>query len=93
MVLAALVVFAGPAFADGPEHKSFADLYPALPGVEYYCKDANGTRFELGQVICVSASCQTWMAKCDMSQNNPTWRKISDGCPSASLMERIKSLG
>jgi len=93
MVLTALTLLAGPAFADGPEPKCFAELYPTLPGVEYYCNDANGVRFELGQVICVSTSCQTWMARCDMSLNNPTWRKISDGCPSVSLIDRIKALG
>lgn len=91
-VLAALLLFAGPALADGTGKKSFAELYPPLPGVEYFCQDANGTRYDLGQIICISVSCQTWTARCDMSQNNTTWRKISDGCPSVSLMTRLKAL-
>ena len=39
---------------------------------------------ELGEVLCITAGCQTWMARCDMSVNSPTWRKIQDGCPGAS---------
>ena len=88
-----LLTLCQPAFAQETGPKSFAELYPPLPGVEYFCTDANGRRFELGQTICVTASCQTWMAKCDMSQNNTTWRKLSDGCPTSSLLDRIKSLG
>ena len=95
MRIAALILLLSltPAFADETGPKSFADLYPSLPGVEHYCLDSNGTRFELGQVICVTASCQTWMARCDKSLNNTIWRKMSDGCPSVSLIDRIKALG
>lgn len=57
-----------------------------LPGVDYYCTGSSGERHELGAVICISASCQTWMARCAMSLNSPTWRKIQDGCPGASLL-------
>jgi len=67
-------------------------LYPTMPGVDYYCTDAEGKRVEMGQVICITASCQTWMAKCDMSLNNPTWRKIQDGCPAVTLIDRLKQM-
>ena len=66
--------------------KSTAELYPPMPGVEYYCTDATGARRELGDVICIAASCQTWVARCEVSLNTPTWRKLSDGCPGVSLM-------
>ena len=60
---------------------------------DYYCTGGNGERYELGEVICINASsCQVWLAKCDMSLNNPMWRKIQDGCPVASLLERIHAL-
>jgi hypothetical protein len=88
-----LLMLTSPAFAEGTGQKSFAELYPPLPGVEYFCTDADGVRYELGQITCVSASCQTWTARCDMSQNNTTWRKISEGCPSVSLLTRLKSMG
>jgi len=67
--------------------KSFADLYPPLPGVEYFCTNAEGARVEVGGVLCFTASCQTWMARCEMTSSNrmAIWRKMQDGCPGASL--------
>jgi hypothetical protein len=60
---------------------------------DYYCTGSNGERYELGEVICITASsCQVWLAKCDMSLNNPMWRKVQDGCPTASLLDRIHAL-
>lgn len=67
--------------------KSFADLYPPLPGVEYFCTDSEGARVEIGQVICITASCITWMARCEMTSSNrmAIWRKMQDGCPGVLL--------
>jgi hypothetical protein len=59
--------------------------YPPMEGVDYYCNDRDGIRHELGEVICVTAGCDSWTARCDMSLNSPTWRRIGDGCPGASL--------
>ena len=69
-------------------------LYKPLPGVDYYCSDQDGARVEIGQVMCFTASCQTWMARCEMSRNNNVtmWRKLQDGCPGVSLPERIERL-
>ncbi|WP_102109730.1 hypothetical protein [Oceaniglobus roseus] len=59
---------------------------PPLKKIELYCTDKYGQRHELGEVMCiVSSSCQIWMGKCDMSQNNVMWRKVQDGCPGVSL--------
>ena len=68
--------------------------YPELPGVDYYCIDAKGVRYELGEVVClVTNSCsQPWFAKCDMTNRVPMWRKTMDGCPGASLIDRLKRL-
>ena len=68
-----------------------------MPGVEYYCTDATGARREIGDVICITASCQVWVARCEVSLNNPTWRKLSDGCPGVSakpmgVMDRLEAL-
>lgn len=62
-------------------------LYAPLPGVEYYCRDAAGDRREVGEVMCITASCQIWTARCEMGANNnlTMWRKLQDGCPGASL--------
>jgi hypothetical protein len=71
-----------------------AQDYTRLPGVEYYCTDAEGKRRELGEVICITASCQSWMARCDMSLNSPTWRKMQDGCPGVEApADRLRKLG
>jgi hypothetical protein len=33
---------------------------------------------------------KSFMAQCQMSLNNPMWRKISDGCLSSSLREDLQ---
>jgi hypothetical protein len=81
---------AAPALADNPASPiPLADLYPPLPGVEYYCTDSAGERVEIGGVICVVASCQTWMARYEMTASNrlAMWRKIQDGCPGATVLQ------
>ena len=72
-----------------------AQLYHPQPGVEYYCTDRDGDRIELGQVVCITASCTTWMARCEIAGNNnlAMWRKLQDGCPAVSLVDRLKSAG
>lgn len=75
-----------------------SELYPPLPGIEYYCTDSTGARVELGQILCFTASCQTWMARCEMTASNrmAMWRKLQDGCPAASVerspITRLKAL-
>lgn len=71
--------------------KSFAELYPPLPGVEYFCTDSTGGRVEVGGVICITASCQSWMARCEMTSSNrmAIWRKTMDGCPGATLQGSV----
>jgi len=56
---------------------------------DYYCTGADGSRYELGEVVClINNSCSaSWLAKCDMSQNNPMWRKVQDGCPAAQATD------
>lgn len=82
------ISMATPLWAEtGAPPKSFSELYPPLPGVEYFCTDASGDRADLGAVICVTASCQTWMARCEMAASNrmAMWRKVQDGCPAVGL--------
>lgn len=79
-------------FAAGFKHRIKDPNAPPLPVIENYCRDANGQRREMGEIICINASCQTWLAKCDMSLNNAVWRKIQEGCPTAGLLERMNKL-
>ncbi|MBJ3775066.1 hypothetical protein [Acuticoccus mangrovi] len=58
---------------------------PAKPGWSYpdcYCTDSEGTRVEIGDHACLTIGGREVFALCDMSLNNPAWRKEADGCPS-----------
>ena len=58
---------------------------PPKKGFRYpdcFCTDSQGTRIELGQTTCLKIGSKQILARCDMSLNNPTWRRISEGCPS-----------
>ncbi|MDE2789280.1 MAG: hypothetical protein OXI81_02495 [Paracoccaceae bacterium] len=48
-----------------------------------YCTDRNGQRVELGTSLCMVVDGSDFVARCEMSLNNPIWRKIRDGCLNA----------
>ena len=50
-----------------------------------YCTDSRGRRVELGQTICLFVDGRMFTAQCQMSLNNPMWRKLRDGCLSSRL--------
>ncbi len=80
--------------AERPEPKTMAELYPHMQGVEYFCTNADGDRVDIGGVVCITAGCITWMARCEMAANNnmAMWRKMQDGCPGVSLSNRLARL-
>lgn len=45
-----------------------------------YCTDKNRDRFELGDRICLTVDGRSFMAECQMSQNNPMWRELGEAC-------------
>jgi len=58
---------------------------PPKKGFKYpdcFCTDSTGKRVELGRTSCLKIGSQQVLARCGMSLNNPTWRRISEGCPS-----------
>lgn len=79
--LLVLMMLAGPAVADGQIKGKTVDCY---------CTDRNGDRVELGQTICLRVDGRMFMAQCQMSLNNPMWRKVADGCLSSGLGEAGK---
>ena len=89
-----LALLSSPSFAEGDKGIQFKDGKYVLGAYDYFCTGPDGQRFEQGEVTClVNNSCsQAWLAKCDMSLNNPMWRKVQDGCPAASLLERFQRL-
>ncbi|RKF15077.1 hypothetical protein D6850_09480 [Roseovarius spongiae] len=81
ILLALLAAIAAPASADA-----------TIGGktVECYCTDKSGARVEIGEMTCLHVDGKTFMAQCQMSLNVPMWRKISDGCLSSALPERLQ---
>lgn len=56
----------------------------AKKGFKYpdcFCTNSTGKRIELGQTSCLTIGSLKVLARCSMSLNNPTWRRISNGCP------------
>lgn len=51
--------------------------------VDCYCTDATGGRVELGEEICLFVDGRAFMARCEMSLNNPIWRDTGRGCVSS----------
>lgn len=49
---------------------------------ECFCTDSHGERIELGRTTCLQIGSRQFTARCAMSLNNPTWRQVSEGCPS-----------
>lgn len=57
---------------------------PAKEGFSYpdcYCTDSKGGRVEMGERACLTIGDRSFVARCDMSLNNPTWRTEREGCP------------
>jgi hypothetical protein len=65
---------ANPNYTPVPPKKGFS--YP-----DCYCTDSGGKRVEMGEIACLKIGTREILARCDMSVNNPTWRKEADGCP------------
>ncbi|RFP85485.1 hypothetical protein DZK27_16690 [Rhodobacteraceae bacterium 63075] len=64
-----------------------ADVQKGGKTVDCYCTDKTGARVELGENICMQVDGKMFMAQCQMSLNNPMWRKLSDGCLSSELAD------
>lgn len=69
---------------------AFADATIGGKTVDCYCTDRQGDRIELGQTICMQVDGRMFMAQCQMSLNNPMWRKVADGCLSSTLPEALQ---
>lgn len=56
---------------------------PSGKTVECYCTDKTGSRVELGEMRCLNVGGRFFMARCEMSLNNPMWRELEGGCVSS----------
>ncbi|OCW58871.1 hypothetical protein [Hoeflea olei] len=58
---------------------------PAFAGKDCECL-GNGKRIKEGGVMCLQiGSSQRYLARCESNNNNTSWKKISDGCPTAGM--------
>jgi hypothetical protein len=57
---------------------------PKVKKPDCYCTDKVGARVELGTMVCMKVGGRDFIARCEMSLNNPMWREISQGCMSSS---------
>ncbi|MCP5037382.1 MAG: hypothetical protein GY945_07250 [Rhodobacteraceae bacterium] len=59
--------------------------------IDCYCTDKTGGRVELGEVICLFVDGRAFMARCEMSLNNPMWRETGETCQSSAI-DRLRAL-
>jgi len=61
--------------------------------IDCYCTDKTGSRVELGEEICLVVGGRAFMARCEMSLNNPMWRETGQSCISSSLSKPLQTPG
>ena len=68
---------------------ALADVAPNGSAVDCACINRNGQEVPLGQIACLTVGQTSFLARCAMSQNVLTWRKIGEGCPTARTSPSI----
>jgi hypothetical protein len=53
--------------------------------LDCYCTDTQGARVEMDEEICLVVGGRAFIARCEMSLNNPIWRDTGRACVSSSL--------
>ena len=67
-----------------PASSQTFESVPAKEGYSYsesYCSN-RGHRVEMGDLSCLRVDGRVFLARCDMSLNNPVGRTVQDSCPS-----------
>lgn len=72
LIALALVGLTSPTLADEQSQRG--------TGIDCFCTDRLGNRVELGDYICMQVDGRSYIAQCQMSQNNPMWREIAPSC-------------
>lgn len=50
-----------------------------------FCRNSDGEKVMLGDIACLQVGSTMFMARCSMSLNVLTWRKVADGCLSSQI--------
>ncbi|MFK5997501.1 MAG: hypothetical protein QM492_05275 [Rhodobacterales bacterium] len=67
----------------GGVYKDYKKQWPKVKWPDCYCTDKTGARVELGTMVCMKVDHRDFIARCEMSLNNPMWREIKQGCLSS----------
>ncbi|NVD38543.1 hypothetical protein HT585_06735 [Ensifer sp. HO-A22] len=62
--------------------------YAAPPDTRCTCRNRDGSKYELGQTACLRVDGTSYLARCEMNLNVTTWKKLREGCPTASNQSR-----
>jgi hypothetical protein len=65
---------------------------PSGKVIDCYCTDSTGGRVELDEEICLVVDGRAFIARCEMSLNNPMWRDTGRACVSSSLAGPLQSV-
>lgn len=68
----ASVLLTVPALGQGSKGKA---VWP-----DCFCTDGAGARVEMGDTSCLTVGGRQYLARCEMSLNNPMWREIAKSC-------------
>jgi hypothetical protein len=74
--------------AAGPDGVSAQQAKKPVIWPDCYCVNRGGVRHELGELVCLYVDGRSFLARCEMSLNNPSWKEIADFCPAANLTTR-----
>ncbi|WP_203422883.1 hypothetical protein [Sinorhizobium sp. BG8] len=61
-----------------------AEALPAAggpPDARCTCRNRDGSKHELGSVVCLNVDGRRYLARCTMVLNVTSWQKVQDGCP------------
>ena len=58
-------------------------VLPALGDPDCRCRGSDGRIFHEGDLACIKTAKGPKLARCEMAQNNTTWRVMRDDCPTA----------
>ena len=64
---------------------AMTDVGTGDTAIECFCTDTYGQRVELGKSICLFVDGRAFVAKCEMSLNNPIWRDTGVNCTMSRL--------
>lgn len=63
-----------------------------LHGTLCTCRNRDGSRHQLGSLVCLNVDGRRYLARCEMALNVPNWKKVQDSCPVAAGGNLMQSL-